>query len=197
MRAVIGLGNPGKKYEFTRHNVGFHVIDKIAEKYNLNFKTTAFYYQFAEGQFEDSSKFILVKPTTFMNMSGLAVKDFLDTYKLKLDEIIIIFDDLNIEAGRIKIRKCGGDGGHNGIRSIISSLNSDQFPRIRFGIGNKSEKGRMIDYVLSEFSDKELLLIAPMVSLTIDVVEKFISNGIQPMLDYYSRIINPDNKTKI
>ncbi len=197
MRAVIGLGNPGKKYEFTRHNVGFLVLDKMAEKFNLNFKTSAFYYQFAEGQLEDSSKFILVKPTTFMNMSGLAVKDFLETYKLNLDEIIIIFDDLNIEAGRIKIRKCGGDGGHNGIRSIISSLGSDQFPRIRFGIGNKSEKGRMIDYVLSEFSDKELLLIAPMVSMTIDVVEKFISNGIQPMLDYYSRIINPDNKLKI
>jgi PTH1 family peptidyl-tRNA hydrolase len=197
LRAVIGLGNPGKKYEFTRHNVGFLVIDKMAEKYNLNFKTNAFYYQFAEGQLEDSSKFVLVKPTTFMNMSGLAVKDFLDTYKLNLDEIIIIFDDLNIEAGRIKIRKCGGDGGHNGIRSIISSLNSDQFPRIRFGIGNKFEKGRMIDYVLTEFSDKELLLIAPMVSMTIDVVEKFISSGVQPMLDYYSKISNPDNKTKI
>lgn len=197
MRAVIGLGNPGKKYEFTRHNVGFLVLDKIAEKYNLSFKTTAFYYQFAEGQLEDSSKFILVKPTTFMNMSGLAVKDFLETYKLNTDEIIVIFDDLNIEAGRIKIRKCGSDGGHNGIRSIISSLNSDQFPRIRFGIGNKFEKGRMVDYVLSEFNDKELLLIAPMVSVTIDVVEKFISKGIQPMLDHYSRISNPDNNPKI
>ncbi|MCX7876927.1 MAG: aminoacyl-tRNA hydrolase [Melioribacteraceae bacterium] len=197
MRAVIGLGNPGKKYEFTRHNVGFYIIDKIAEKYNLSIKSSAFYYQYAEGQLEDSSKFMIVKPTTFMNMSGLAVKDLLNTHNLKPEDILVIFDDLNIEAGRIKIRKCGGDGGHNGIRSIISSLNTDQFPRVRFGIGNRFEKGRMIDYVLSEFSDKELLLIAPQVSKTIDVAEKFISSGIQPMLDYYSRISNPDNNPLI
>jgi PTH1 family peptidyl-tRNA hydrolase len=197
LRAVIGLGNPGKKYEFTRHNVGFMVVDKLAEKYNLSFKNSAFYYLFAEGQLEDSSKFVLVKPTTFMNMSGIAVKDFLNAFDMKPEDIIIIYDDLNIEAGRIKLRKSGSDGGHNGIRSIISSLGSDQFPRIRFGIGSKFEKGKMVDYVLSEFDEKELLLIAPQVSLTLDIVEKFISSGIQPMLDYYSRIANPDAGPKV
>lgn len=197
MRAVIGLGNPGKKYEFTRHNVGFMVVDKLAEKYNLNFKSSAFYYLFADGQLEDSSKFVLVKPTTFMNMSGLAVKDFLSTFNLQPEDIIIIYDDLNIEAGRIKLRKSGSDGGHNGIRSIISSLGSDKFPRIRFGIGSKFEKGKMVDYVLSEFDEKELLLIAPKVSLTIDIIEKFIASGIQPMLDYYSKISNPDSGLKV
>lgn len=196
MRAIIGLGNPGKKYEFTRHNIGFMVVDKIAEKYNLGFKSSNFYYSFAEGQLEDSSKFMLVKPTTYMNMSGLAIKDFLNANSITPDDIMVIYDDLNLQTGRIRPKKSGNDGGHNGIRSIISSLGTEQFARIRFGIGNKFEKGRMVDYVLSGFSENEIKLILPQLSLTLDILEKFVSGGIQDMLNYYSRISNPDENVQ-
>ncbi len=190
MRAIVGLGNPGKRYENTRHNVGFMVLDKFAEKYNLGFRNTDFDYVFSEGHIDESSEFFLVKPTTYMNMSGIAISSFMRTHNLNPEDIIVIYDDLNLEMGRIRPRRSGNDGGHNGVRSLIGSLQSELFPRMRFGIGGKFEKGKMIDYVLSRFSDSEIKLIEPQMSLTIELLEQFITGGIQHMLDYYSKMTN-------
>ncbi|MEW6654728.1 MAG: aminoacyl-tRNA hydrolase [Bacteroidota bacterium] len=193
MRAIVGLGNPGKRYENTRHNVGFIVLDKYAEKYNLGFRSTEFDYVFSEGQVDETSGFYLVKPTTYMNMSGVAVSSFMRTHNLKPEDIIVIYDDLNLEMGRVRPRRSGNDGGHNGVRSLIGSLQSELFPRIRFGIGGKFEKGRMIDYVLSRFADSELKLIEPQISITIELLEQFVVGGVQHMLDYYSKMANQGN----
>lgn len=193
MRAIVGLGNPGKRYEFTRHNVGFMVLDKLAEKYNLGFRNTEFDYVFSEGRVDDSSEFFLVKPTTYMNMSGVAISSFVRTHNLNPEDIIVIYDDLNLEMGRIRPRRSGNDGGHNGVRSLIGSLQSESFPRIRFGIGGKFEKGKMIDYVLSRFPDSEIKLIEPQISITIELLEQYVVGGIQHMLDYYSKMANQSN----
>ncbi len=193
MRAIVGLGNPGKRYELTRHNVGFMVLDKFAEKYNLSFRNTEFDYVFSEGRVDDSSDFFLVKPTTYMNMSGVAIASFMRTHNLTPEDIIVIYDDLNLEAGRIRPRRSGNDGGHNGVRSLIGQIQSEMFPRIRFGIGSKFEKGKMIDFVLSRFLDSELRLIEPQVSITIELLEQFIIGGVQHMLDYYSKLANQTN----
>lgn len=193
MRAIIGLGNPGKRYELTRHNVGFMVVDKFAEKYNLGFRATEFDYVFSEGRVDDTSDFFLVKPTTYMNMSGVAIASFMRTHNLNPEDIMVIYDDLNLEAGRIRPRRSGNDGGHNGVRSLIGSMQSELFPRIRFGIGSKFEKGKMIDFVLSRFLDSELRLIEPQISVTIELLEQFVIGGIQHMLDYYSKMANQSN----
>ncbi|KAF0151270.1 MAG: peptidyl-tRNA hydrolase [Ignavibacteria bacterium] len=193
MRAIVGLGNPGKRYENTRHNVGFMVLDKFAEKYNLGYKNTEFDYVFSEGQIDDTSGFYLVKPTTYMNMSGVAISSFMRTHNLNPEDIIVIYDDLNLEMGRIRPRRSGNDGGHNGVRSLIGSLQSEMFPRIRFGIGGKFEKGKMIDYVLSRFADSEIKLIEPQISISIELLEQLVIGGIQHMLDYYSKMTNPGN----
>ena len=193
MRAIVGLGNPGKRYELTRHNVGFMVLDKFAEKYNLSFRDTEFDYVFSEGRVDDTSDFFLVKPTTYMNMSGVAIASFMRTHNLTPEDIIVIYDDLNLEAGRIRPRRSGNDGGHNGVRSLIGQIQSEMFPRIRFGIGSKFEKGKMIDFVLSRFLDSELRLIEPEISITIELLEQFIIGGVQHMLDYYSKLANQSN----
>ncbi|MDP2039368.1 MAG: aminoacyl-tRNA hydrolase [Ignavibacteria bacterium] len=193
MRAIVGLGNPGKRYELTRHNVGFMVLDKFAEKYNLSFRDTEFDYVFSEGRVDDTSDFFLVKPTTYMNMSGVAIASFMRTHNLTAEDIIVIYDDLNLEAGRIRPRRSGNDGGHNGVRSLIGQIQSEMFPRIRFGIGSKFEKGKMIDFVLSRFLDSELRLIEPEISITIELLEQFVIGGVQHMLDYYSKLANQSN----
>lgn len=190
MRAVIGLGNPGNKYENTRHNIGFLVVDRLAEKYNLGFKASAHEYFYSKGRIDDTSDFILIKPSTYMNMSGMAIKALMTEYSLIPEDIIVIYDDLNLEVGRIRPRRSGNDGGHNGVRSIISNLETESFPRIRFGIGSKFEKGKMVDFVLSKFSMSEMKLIEPQMSTTIDIIEQFLRNGIQFMLDYYSKLSN-------
>ncbi|RJQ60399.1 MAG: aminoacyl-tRNA hydrolase [Stygiobacter sp.] len=193
MRAIVGLGNPGKRYELTRHNVGFMVLDKFAEKYNLSFRNTEFDYVFSEGRVDDTSDFFLVKPTTYMNMSGVAIASFMRTHNLTPEDIIVIYDDLNLEAGRIRPRRSGNDGGHNGVRSLIGQIQSEMFPRIRYGIGSKFEKGKMIDFVLSRFLDSELRLIEPQISITIELLEQFVLGGVQHMLDYYSKLANQTN----
>jgi PTH1 family peptidyl-tRNA hydrolase len=193
LRAIVGLGNPGKRYELTRHNVGFMVLDKFAEKYNLGFRNTEFDYVYSEGRVDDTSDFFLVKPTTYMNMSGVAIASFVRTHNLNPEDIIVIYDDLNLETGRIRPRRSGNDGGHNGVRSLIGQLQSEMFPRIRFGIGAKFEKGKMIDFVLSRFTDNELKVIDPQVSITIELLEQFIIGGVQHMLDYYSKMTNQSN----
>ena len=126
MKTIIGLGNPGKKYELTRHNIGFMIIDKFAQKYKLEFSPSKGDY-YSVGSVINTSHFSLYKPTTYMNLSGVAVNEIVDNDNIKLDDLFIISDDINLDTGKIRIRESGGDGGHNGLSSIIYHLNSDKF----------------------------------------------------------------------
>lgn len=199
MRAVIGLGNPGKKHQLTRHNIGFLILDEFAFKYKIAFKSSKKDYFYSEGSLL-SSDFFLVKPTTFMNLSGIAVLDFISHYQINVKDILVIVDDVNLEFGKIRIRQSGSDGGHNGLKSIIYYLQDDKFPRLRFGVGNKFEKGELAGYVLDRFSKEEFNSIKESINISMDLIYNFIVGGYKPMLDYFSKQIklkNDDQKNSI
>lgn len=201
MRAVLGIGNPGRKYENTRHNIGFIILDNFADRHNLLFKASKGDYDIA-GSANSASPFFLVKPTTYVNLSGTAVEDFLNSYDIRLEDLLVVTDDVNLEPGKIRIRRSGGDGGHNGIASIIYQLQSDQFPRLRFGIGNDFQKGEMADFVLEKFSEEDIKIINPAIKTTLDIIEHFIVGGLDTALNFFSKInqqsisISNSNKNK-
>ncbi len=152
---VVGLGNPGNKYRNTRHNVGFMTLDYIASKENMEFKKSKFRGLSAEKKIENKN-ILFLKPDTFMNLSGESVISASKFYKISPENIIIIYDDISLAVGKLRIRKKGSAGGHNGIKSIIANLNSDNFPRIKIGVGEKpSEFSDLADYVLSTFKITE------------------------------------------
>ena len=134
MYLVVGLGNPEEEYRKTRHNMGFEVVNEIASKYAVSLERKKFDANFGETIIE-GQKVILIKPQTYMNLSGVAVKQFVDFYKIPMEQVIVIYDDMDIEKGTMKIRKKGGAGSHNGMKSVISQIGSENFPRIRIGIG--------------------------------------------------------------
>ena len=134
MYLIVGLGNPGKEYDGTRHNIGFEAIDYMANKYNIEVNRIKFKGVFGEG-FIDNKKVILLKPTTYMNLSGESIREVINFYKISNENIIVIYDDISLEVGKLRIREKGSDGGHNGIKSIIANLGSDVFPRIKIGVG--------------------------------------------------------------
>ena len=195
MRVIVGLGNPGTKYELTRHNVGFLVLDLFAKKYNLKFHASKFDYYYSEGLLS-SSDYFLVKPTTFMNLSGTAVLNFLNEYQLHPEDLLVIADDVNLSFGHIRLRKSGSDGGHNGIKSIIYHLQSDTFQRLRFGIGSEFDKGDMANFVLSKFNQDEFSDIGKSFDFSIELTEQFIIGGYKLMTDYFSRFSKLINQTK-
>ena len=155
MYIIVGLGNPDKKYQGTRHNVGFDVIDAIAEKYNIAVDTRKHLAYVGKGAIE-GQKVLLVKPQTYMNLSGESVRSAVDFYKADPEtEVLIIFDDVSLDVGQLRIRKKGSAGGHNGIKSIISHLGTSNFPRIKVGVGEKPKGYDLADYVLGKFSKAE------------------------------------------
>jgi PTH1 family peptidyl-tRNA hydrolase len=185
LRAVVGLGNIGKRYELTRHNVGFSLLDRFADYYHISFQSSKQNYLYAKGQLENSP-FILAKPITYMNLSGIAVYDLIEKYELELVNMLIIHDDVDLQLGKIKIKQSGGSGGHNGVNSIIYHLNNDRFPRLRFGIGRVFSKGEMVDFVLNDFFTLELEQLKKTFDFGCRLIEKFILGGIKTMLNYYS-----------
>lgn len=158
MKLIVGLGNPTKEYENTRHNIGFMAIDALGEANGIRIDTLKHKALIGKGLIE-GQKVILAKPVTYMNLSGEAVREISDYYKIPAEDIIIIFDDTTLDVGRMRIRKKGSAGGHNGIKSIISHLGTMDFPRIKVGIGEKKEGQDLADYVLGKFSkeDREVL----------------------------------------
>ena len=186
MKAILGIGNPGKNYVNTRHNIGFQILDLFAQKYNLEFIPSKNNYWYVESSFT-TFPFFLIKPTTYVNNSGLVVLELIEKYKLSLNNILVIVDDVNLPLGEIRIRKSGGDGGHNGIKSIIYHTESLEFPRIRVGIANGEKINNLADFVLSEFSDKETDILKDSFNLVIKLIENFIIGGTSEMLNYYSK----------
>lgn len=155
MKIIVGLGNPTAQYNGTRHNVGFSVISELAEKYNISMDGKKHKAIYGKGSIE-GEKVILAMPQTYMNLSGESVRELTDYYKVEPEDVIVIYDDINLDVGKLRIRKKGSAGGHNGMKNIIKHLNTEAFPRVRVGVGEKPKHMDLADYVLSRFDKNEL-----------------------------------------
>jgi peptidyl-tRNA hydrolase, PTH1 family len=187
LKLIAGLGNPGKKYELTRHNIGFQILDYIADYLNVRFKPEKGDWYGVSGKYKDS-EFYLMKPTTFMNNSGEAVQDFLTSNNIPLNNILIVCDDFQIPFGTIRLRTKGSDGGHNGVSSIIYHLNSLSFPRMRIGIGKEIlNKEDYIDFVLSDFNKKEIKLLNELIPIYKDCILSFLCEDIKVTMNKFNK----------
>ena len=186
MFIIAGLGNPGLPYEGTRHNVGFDVIDAIADEYNISVDYRKNRALIGKGIIE-GQKVILAKPQTYMNLSGESVREFIDYYKMDPEtEMIVIYDDIDLEPGQIRIRKKGSAGGHNGIKNIIAQLGTQNFYRIKVGVGAKPKGWDLADYVLGRFSSKEREVVDAAIQDAADAVEMIIEKGIDAAMNHYN-----------
>lgn len=176
MKIVIGLGNPGSRYERTRHNIGFRVVDRVAERLRAEFVAGRGDYYDAQVRWRGTSA-LLVKPTTFMNNSGVAAAQLVKRYRVPAGDILAVVDELQFPAGRIQIKPSGSSGGQNGIESLVYHLGTDQIPRLRCGIGSDFERGAMADYVLSPFPAEEETLVEEMITNAADAVLVWIAEG--------------------
>ncbi|GAA0726062.1 aminoacyl-tRNA hydrolase [Clostridium malenominatum] len=183
MFLIVGLGNPGKEYANTRHNVGFDAVDLIANRYNVDINRLKFRGMYGEGNI-GGNKVILLKPTTFMNLSGESVREVVNFYKIKNENIIVLYDDVDLEVGRIRIRAKGSSGGHNGIKSIIYHLGTEDFPRIKIGVG-KAERD-MVNHVLGRFSKEDREIVDKCIKVCTDATETIIKDNAESAMNKYN-----------
>ena len=183
---IVGLGNPGKQYESTRHNAGFICIDILAEKYSVSIKKLKFRSLMGEGRVE-GKRCLFLKPQTFMNLSGEAVRDAVEFYKIPVENVVVICDDISLEPGKMRIRRKGSHGGQNGMRNIIFHLKDDNFPRIKIGIGAKpNPEYDLADWVLSRFSQNEAKLIKQVADDTVSAIEYIVKGDIDKAMSNYN-----------
>ena len=173
VKLVVGIGNPGRQYVWTRHNIGFAAVDYIADKYNIELNRIKFKGVFGEG-FIDGKKVILLKPTTYMNLSGESIREVINFYKISNEEVIVIYDDISLEVGRLRIREKGSHGGHNGIKSIIANLGTDVFPRVKIGVG--APKGNLVSHVLGKFNEDEIEILRETIKASSDAVSIMVKS---------------------
>ena len=192
MQIIIGLGNPGAKYSNTWHNLGFMAVDKFAQKHDLNYKAGKGKYYSATG-FVNFKKVVIVKPVTYMNLSGIAVKEILAYYDADISDMLIVYDDINLDIGSIRLRKSGTAGGHNGIKSIINALGTNEFPRLRIGfrtnvIASILDKNPDVlpDVVLSRIPEKMNDEIEISLEKSVDSIEFMLDNGIDKAMNFYN-----------
>ena len=183
VKLVVGLGNPGKRYENTKHNVGFLALDDLANKWGCTWKIKN---KGAIAERAGINKVVLLKPQTFMNLSGEAVREVCDFYKIALDDILVVYDDLDLPPGTLKARQNGSAGGHNGIKSIIQHLGSQEFARVKIGIGKAPEQQRGADWVLGGFTVAELLLVEPTIRRAVAAAEFWLENGIAATMNEFN-----------
>jgi PTH1 family peptidyl-tRNA hydrolase len=187
---VVGLGNPGPAYRHTRHNVGFMVIDSLASKQGIVLNQRRFANLFGVGTFK-ARRLILAKPMTFMNLSGPAVRHLADSFRLDTKHLLVIHDDIDLVFGRIKIKMKGGDGGHNGVMSLIEAFGDDSFVRVRFGIGRPDTKEAVKGYVLDRFDAGQQALLEDVVSSAQGAVETILIKGVpEAMNQFHGRTIS-------
>lgn len=179
---VVGLGNPGKQYEQTKHNVGFLVIDKLAEKYEIPM-TKLQHKAFVGSGIIKGKKVLLVKPQTFMNLSGESVREIVNFYKVPQERFVVIYDDTSLPMGQIRLREKGSHGGHNGIRNIIQLMGTDVFGRVKVGIGEKPNGWDLADYVLAKFEQNDLPLMEEGMDKAAQAVEWILSRGMQDAMN--------------
>ena len=183
MIAFIGLGNVGEKYKDTKHNAGFWVVDEMANRHNISFKSAQGDYVIAS----KSEKFFLIKPTTGMNRSGIAVKEIMDSKNMLINQIYIIYDDVDLPLGTIRIKPKGGDGSHRGLENIIFSTNTNDIPRLRFGIGTEEDMRPAENYVLKPFSnDNDKNVSIQTVKKAVDALDSLIFNGLSKTMNMYN-----------
>ncbi|CAM4295802.1 aminoacyl-tRNA hydrolase [Lacicoccus alkaliphilus] len=185
MRCIIGLGNPGKKYELTRHNVGFMAIDEIASGLNIELSNHKFKCNYGIGVHE-GHKVMLVKPQTFMNLSGEGVRPLLDYYNIDLEKVLVLYDDLDLPLGRLRLRKKGTGGGHNGMKSLNQHLKTENYKRIRIGIDRPSGGMPVVKYVLSKFSSEEQPRLEKVVERTGEASISFISEPFEEVMTKFN-----------
>lgn len=194
MKIVVGLGNPGLKYEFTRHNIGFRIVDSLAQDIEIEFKKVKSYYSLISRGMINNHKVMLVKPQTFMNLSGRAVSKVVSYYKISFRDLLIVYDDLNLELGQIRIRKKGSAAGHKGIESIMQYLVSEDVPRLRIGIGTPLVNFNFdcVSYVLSNFNGDEKDKIKKVIQLSTEAIKTIIEDGFEKAMRKYNRkLIDP------
>lgn len=185
MYLIIGLGNPEEEYSKTRHNMGFNTINKLAQKYNIKITKTKYEGLYETGEIE-GQKVILIKPQTYMNLSGNCVKQFVDFYKVEKENVLVIYDDMDIEPGTIKIRKKGSAGGHNGMKSIIQMLGTEEFPRIRIGIGRPEHNGDEINYVIGAIPKEEIPKLEEGTEKAKEAIIEILKNGIDKAMNKFN-----------
>jgi len=189
MKCIIGLGNPGKKYDKTRHNIGFMVIDRLSEDLGIKLSNNKFKSDYGAG-YVNGEKVMLVKPQTFMNLSGEGVRPLIDYYKIDIADILVLYDDLDLPVGKLRLRQKGSGGGHNGIKSLNQHLGSVDYKRIRIGIDRPAPGEPIIGYVLSKFpkSDKEIM--NKVIDVTKDASAAFVTRPFQEVMTEYNGDVN-------
>ena len=183
---IVGLGNIGTEYVDTRHNIGFALADTFVFKHQSHFRTSRL-AEMAEVKWKGKIA-IVIKPITYMNLSGKAVKYWIDTEKIALDSVLVLVDEVALPLNKIRLRPSGSDGGHNGLKSIQEILQTDKYPKLRFGIGNDYPKGRQVDYVLGKWSPLELPLVKVKVDKCVEVIENFMSIGIERTMNEVNKL---------
>ena len=181
MKVIVGLGNPGSNYSLTKHNFGFWVVDKLVKQSSLKYKAGKGEYVFAQ-----SNEYMFVKPTTYMNNSGIAIKQFLNYYKLDTSSLIIIYDDIDIDLGKIKFRAKGTDGGHNGVKSVIYHLGTDSFDRLKLGIATSMNMRPSEQYVLKAFPKKYNNLVDEVIENATSGISCYLENGISETMNNFN-----------
>ena len=184
---IVGLGNPEPKYDKTRHNIGFDAVDALARRSQITWsENRRFQALFGEGQGRKEDKLRLLKPLTYMNRSGQAIRAATDWYKLPPESVLIIYDDMDLPLGRLRLRLSGSAGGHNGMKSAIAHLGTQNFPRLRIGIGKSGTDKDSISHVLGKFSPQETQLISEVLQLVVDAVELSLKQGVQKAMSLYN-----------
>ena len=185
MHIIVGLGNPEPEYSNTRHNMGFDVINKLAQAHNIELNRTKYNAIYGTGIIENE-KVILIKPQTFMNNSGESVVEFVRFYKEDLCNVIVVYDDMDTEVGKIRIRAKGGPGSHNGMKSMVNRLGAEDFPRIRVGIGRPEDEFDKIDFVIGRISDEEYVELQEGQLLAAQAIEYWLKNGIDNTMNKFN-----------
>lgn len=186
MFLIAGLGNPGRQYEKTRHNMGFDTIDELIDRYRIPQGGIAHKAMYGKGMIA-GEKVLAVKPLTYMNLSGEAIREYVNYYKMDPEtELIVIYDDIDLKPGQIRIRKKGSAGGHNGIKSIIAQIGTQNFYRVKVGVGAKPKGWDLADYVLGRFSPEERELVDKAICDAADAVEMILKDGIEAAMNHYN-----------
>ncbi len=182
---IVGLGNIGVEYAETRHNIGFKVLDALAEASNTSF-TTSRYGDIAEARWKGRTM-VLLKPSTYMNLSGKAVRYWMDAEKIPVENILIISDDIALPIGTLRLRPKGSAGGHNGLKNIAEMIGTEEFARMRFGVGGDFPRGHQVDYVLGEFSAEDKEVIATRLKTFIDAIRSFTTVGVGQTMNFFNK----------
>lgn len=191
-KLIVGLGNPGSKYEQTRHNVGFMAVDRLAQAWQISLaEHKKFFGSCGDGRGPHGDKIILLKPTTYMNLSGQSIRAVVDWYKISPESVLVIYDELDLPVGRLRMRLSGSAGGHNGMKSAIAHLGTQNFPRLRIGIDNPkqnppSSNQGTVSHVLGKFSQQEAPVIAEMLNLVLDAVTLGLKQGMEKSMSLYN-----------